>query len=170
MRRIVTSLMILILIFLVTGCAGETDTYLHKSKDGDWSIKMPKEFTQDKEESDEQMKSYTVTFKTESEPVLVVNEVIDEKLEINEDILKEEFSLDNYIHVERYDTIDIKGIGKAYGALVLDEATGMTMMYHRLKYKDKVISFIFYWKDGFSLEQEAKAKAIISTFKSLKQK
>lgn len=168
MKRITAILMALIIILLMAGCAGDTDTYLYISKDNDWSIKMPKEFIKDKEQSDELMKFYEITFKTESEPTFIISEVIDEKLEINEATLKEEFELDNYIHVNRYDNIDIQGIGTAYGALVSDEATRTTMMYHRLKHKDKVISFIFYWKDNFSIEEEAKAKAIISTFKGLK--
>lgn len=168
MKRIASVVVALILVFLAAGCAGETDTYLYTGRDGDWSIGIPKEFSQDKEEYDEQMKSHTVTFKTESEFVLVINEIIDEKLEINEDTLKEELSMDNLFHVERFDTIDIQGVGKAYGALVSDEVTKMTMMYHRLKYKDKAISFIFHGKNGFSVEQEAEAKAIISTFKDKK--
>lgn len=168
MKRIAAAVMAVVLILLMAGCTGNSDTYLYKSKAGDWSIEIPKEFVKDKEESDEQLNSHTVSFKTESEPILVINEVIDEKFEISEEKLKEEFALDNYLHVERYETIDIQDVGKAYGALVSDEATGMTMMYYRLKHKDKIISIIFYRKNGFSLEQEAKAKAMIGTFKGLK--
>lgn len=168
MRRIAAAVMAAVLVFLAAGCAGNSDRSLYKSKDGDWSIRMPKEFTQEKEEVDEQLKSYTVTFRTENEPVFIINEIVDEKIEINEEKLKEEFSLDNYLHVERYETVDIENVGKAYGALVSDEATETSMLYYRMKYKDKAISFIFYWKDNFSLEQEAEAKAIMSTFKGLK--
>jgi hypothetical protein len=114
------------------------------------------------------LKSYTVSFKTESESFLAINELVDENIVINEEKLKEELAEDNYIHVEKYDTIDIKNIGKAYGVFVTDEAIGMAMMYYRLKYKDKAISFIFYRKGGFSPEHESKAKAMMSTFKGLK--
>jgi len=168
MKRIFLMLITMAMILLMAGCTGDTNTYLYESKDNDWSIRIPKEFTKEKEESDEQIKSYTITFKSENEPTLIINEIVDEKIVINEDVLKEELSLDSYLHAERFDTIDIQGIGKAYGALVSDEAINYTMLYHRLKHKDKVISFIFYWKDGFSIEEEAKAKAIISTLKSMK--
>ncbi|KUO70614.1 MAG: hypothetical protein APF77_17595 [Clostridia bacterium BRH_c25] len=168
MRRITAAIMAFILIFLAAGCAGKSDTYLYTSKDEDWSVNMPKEFIKDKEESDEQLKSNTISFKTENESFLAINEITDEKIEISEEILKEEMEEDHYLKVERYDTIEIKNIGKAYGAVVSDEATGMAMLYYRLKYKDKAVSFIFYRKASFSTEQEAKAIATISTFKGLK--
>lgn len=168
MKRVTAIFMAIIMIFLVTGCSGSTDTYLYKSKDGDWSIRMPKEFTKDKEETDEQLKSSTVSFKTDGESFLAINELVDEKFEITEEKLKEELSEDHYLKVQRFDTVAVKGVGNAYGATITDEATGMAMMYYRLKYKDKAISFIFYRKAAFSPEQEAKAIATISTFKGLK--
>jgi len=51
---------------------------------------------------------------------------------------------------------------------VFDKATNTAMMYHRLKYKDKVISFISHYKNDFTDEQEAKVKSIISSLKILK--
>ncbi|MHB1392698.1 MAG: hypothetical protein ACYCYE_06400 [Clostridia bacterium] len=168
MKRFIAALTALVLIFALAGCAAESNTYLYESKDGDWSIKIPKEFVKDKEESDEQLKSYTVSFKTESESYLAINEIVDEKLEISEEKLKEELAEDHYLKVLKYETLDIKGVGKAYGAMVTDEATGMAMMYYRMKHKDKAVSFVFYRKVGFSPEQEAKAKEMIKTFKGLK--
>ncbi|HRS20304.1 MAG TPA: hypothetical protein P5510_00980 [Clostridia bacterium] len=168
MRRVLVIIMASILILLAAGCIKEADTYLFKGRDGDWSIDMQKEFTKSKEESDEQLKSYTVTFKTESDLYFIINEMTDEKLEINQDRIKEELSLDEYLQVERYDSIDIPDVGTAYGALVFDKATNTAMMYHRLKYKDKVISFISHYKNDFTDEQEAKVKSIISSLKILK--
>lgn len=169
MKRITAVLMAFILIFIVTGCVKKSDTYLFANKDKSWSINMPNEFVKDKEEADEQQKSNTTYFKTENESFLVISEIKDEKLEINEEILKAELEEDNYLKVERYNTVEIKEIGKAYGAIVTDEATGMSMMYYRLKYKDNAVSFILYRKGAFTVEQEAKVIAMISTFKGLKK-
>jgi len=168
MKRVTAVILALFLLISAAGCTAEQDTNLYKSKDGDWSINIPKEFIKDKEESDEALKSNTVSFKTENESFLAINEITDEKLEISEEKMKEELETDHYLKVQRYDTIEIKNIGKAYGAMVTDDATGMAMMYYRLKYKDKAVSFILYRKGAFLPEQEAKAIAMISTFKGLK--
>jgi len=165
MRRFTAAFMALVLIFALAGCTAQATTYLYEGKDGDWSIKLPKEFVKDKEEANEQLKSYTVNFKTESESFMAINELIDEKLEITEEKLKEELAEDHYLHVEKYESVDIEGIGKAYGALVTDEATGMSMLYYRLKHKNKAVSFIIYRKGKFSAEQENKAKEMLKTFK-----
>lgn len=167
MKRIAAAVMAVALVFLMAGCVGNSDMAQFKSKDGDWSVSIPKGYTQEKEVYDEQLKSHTVTFRTEKEPVFLINEIVDEKLEINEEKLKEEFSLDNYLHAQRFETIDIENIGKAYGALVDDEATNTSMLYYRIKYKDKAISFISYCKDAISPKHEAEVKAIISTLKGL---
>lgn len=166
MRRFIAAFTALVLIFALVGCAA--DTYSYKSKDGDWSIMIPKEFTKDKEETNEQLKSYTVTYKTENDSVLVINEMIDEKLEINEEKLKEEIAEGNYLHAESYSTIDIEGFGKAYGVMVSDEAIGTSMMYYRLKLKDKAISFIIHRQGSFSAEQTKKGEEMIKTFKVIK--
>lgn len=129
---------------------------------------MPNEFLKDKEESDEQQKAVTTYFKTENGTSLVISELKDEKLEVNEELLKEEMAQDHYLKVERYNTVDIKDIGKAYGALINDEVTGMSMIYYRMKHKDNVISFILYRKGAFTVEQEAKAIAMLGTFKGQK--
>ncbi len=168
MKRIIAAILAVMLVFMMAGCAAESDTYLYTSKDGDWSIKMPKEFIKDKEDANDELKSYTISFKTESESFLAINEILDEKLEISEEKLKEELAEDHYLKILKYETLDLKGAGKAYGAMVTDEATGMAMMYYRLKHKDKAVSFIFYRKVGFSPEQEAKGKEMIRTFKGLK--
>jgi hypothetical protein len=168
MKRITAAFMALILIFLVSGCVKKADTYLFTNKDKSWSIRMPNEFIKDKEESDEQQKSETTHFKTEKETSLVINEITDEKLVINEDILKAEFEEDHYLKAERFNTVEIKDVGTVYGAVVTDEVTGMSMLYYRMKYKDEAISFILYRKGAFTLDQEAKAIAMIGTFKGLK--
>lgn len=168
MKSITAAIVAIVLIITAAGCSAEPDANLYTARDGDWSIKLPKEFIKEKEESDEALKSNTVSFKTENESFLAINEITDESLEINEEIMKEELENDHYLKVERYDTIEIKSVGKAYGAMVSDEATGMAMMYYRLKYKDKAVSFIFYRKGAFSPEQEAKAITVLSTFKGLK--
>lgn len=169
MKKVIAAILAVMLIISVTGCAKKSDTYVYKNKDNSWSIKMPNEFVKDREEADEQQKTSSVYFKTEKETYLVISETKDEKLEINEEKLKEELEGDDYIKVSRYDTIEIKNVGKAYGAVLTDEATSMSMLYYRLKYKDSAISFILYRKGAFAAEQEAKAIAMISTFKGLKK-
>jgi predicted small lipoprotein YifL len=169
MKRVIAAILALMLIFSVTGCVKKSDTYVYKDKDNSWSIKVPNEFIKDREETDEQQKTNSVYFKTEKETYLVINEIKDEKLEINEEKLKEELEVDDYIKVSRYDTVEIKNVGKAYGAVLTDEATNMSMLYYRLKYKDSAVSFILYRKGAFAPEQEAKAIAMISTFKGLKR-
>ncbi|MGE5679100.1 MAG: hypothetical protein ACM3ZR_13680 [Pseudomonadota bacterium] len=169
MKRVIAAIMVCVLIFSVTGCVKKSDTYVYKDKDNSWSIKVPNEFIKDREETDEQQKTNSVYFKTEKETYLVINEIKDEKLVINEETLKEELGVDDYIKVSRYDTVEIKDVGKAYGAVLTDEATNMSMLYYRLKYKDSAISFILYRKGAFAPEQEAKAIAMISTFKGLKR-
>ncbi len=166
MRKITAMFMAIVLIFLMAGCS--SNTYLHKGKDEDWSIMIPKEFVKDKEEANEELKSHTATFLTENETYFVINEAVDEKLEINEDTLKEEIAEDHYLHVKKFETLDIEGFGKAYGALIEDEAIGMDMIYYRLKHKDKAISFILYRKTNFTDEQVEKARVMIKTFKGLK--
>ena len=168
MKRVIAAIMACMLVFSVTGCAKKSDTYVYKDKDNSWSIKVPNEFLKDREEADEQQKTSSVYFKTDKETYLVINEIKDEKQEINEETLRGELEGDDYIKVSRYDSVEIKDIGKAYGAVLTDEATNMSMLYYRLKYKDSAISFIFYRKGAFAAEQEAKAIAMISTFKGLK--
>lgn len=169
MKRITAALLVFILMLSAAGCAKKSDTYLYKNKDANWSINIPNEFVKEKEESDEQQKSSTVYFKTESETSLVISEIKDEKLEINEDILKAELEEDHYLRPERFNTVEIKDVGKAYGVLITDEVTGMAMIYYRLKYMDNAVSFILYRKGAFTPEHEAKAMAMISTFKGLKK-
>jgi|GEM_PF-853778 len=169
MKRITAVLLALIFVLSATGCVNKANTYEFKNKDNNWSIDVPKEFVKDKEEADEQQKAFTTYFKTENETTLVISEIKDEKLVIDEAALKEELEQDHYIKVERYNTIEIKNAGKAYGAIVTDEATGMTMMYYRLKYEDDAVSFIMYRKGAFTPEQEAKAIAMLSTFKGMKK-
>lgn len=169
MKRITAVLLALVLILSASGCVNKANTYVFKSKDNSWSIDMPKEFVKDKEEADEQQKALTTYFKTENETTLVISEIKDEKLVIDEAALKEELEQDHYIKVERFNTVEIKNFGKAYGAIVADEATGMMMMYYRLKNGDNAVSFIMYRKGAFTPEQEAKAIAMLSTFKSLKK-
>lgn len=166
MKRIAAAVMTLILLFLTAGCAA--NTYLYKSRDEDWSIKIPKEFVKDNEQYDEDLKYSTVSFKTEKESFLTINDMVDEKIEISEESLKEELSIDHNFVIEKYDTIDIKDVGKAYGAVVHDEVTAMDMIYYRLKYKDKAVSIILYRSGEFAEEQILKAKKMIGTFKGLK--
>ena len=165
MKRVTAALLVFILMFTAAGCVKKSNTYLFQNKDKSWSIDMPNEFVKDREELDEQQKAVTTHFKTENETFLVISELRDEKLEVNEELLKAEMESDNYLKVERYNTVDIKDIGKAYGALVTDEVTGMSMIYYRMKHKDNVISFIIYRKGAFTVEQEAKAIAMLGTFK-----
>ncbi len=165
MKKVTAALLVFILIFSAAGCVKKSNTYLFQNKDKSWSIDMPNEFVKDREESDEQQKTVNTYFETESGTTLVISELKDEKLEVNEDLLKAEMAEDNYLKVERYNTVDIKGIGKAYGALVNDEVTGMAMIYYRMKHKDNVVSFILYRKGAFTVEQEAKAVAMLGTFK-----
>lgn len=168
MKKIVVVVMTVILVFMLSGCTDQSDTYLYKSKDKDWSIRIPKEFKQVKEETDEQYNIHSVTFNSQSTAVLVINEYTDEELEINEDTLKEELEQDDYFKVERYENIDLGDTGKFYGALVTDEATNMAMMYYRIKYNDKAISFIAYRKLGFPQAEEESIRAMLSTFKGIK--
>lgn len=169
MRRITAVLLALVFVISATGCVNNANTYVFKNKDNSWSIDMPKEFVKDKEEADEQQKTLTTYFKTENDTTLVISEITDEKLVIDEEALKAELELDHYLVAERFDTIEIKDIGKAYGAIVRDEATGVTMMYYRLKHGDNAVSFIIYRKGAFTPEQEAKAIAMLCTFKALKK-
>lgn len=168
MRKAAAAAAVVVMLFLLAGCGDNSDTYLYKSKDKDWSVRIPKEFKLGKEEVDEELKSYNISFDGENGTTLVINEVVDEKFELNEETLKEELEQDHYLHVEQYENLDIKGAGKVYGALVSDEATGMGMMYYRIKHKDKVISFIAYKKLGFPMAEEAMIKSMVTTFKGLK--
>lgn len=164
MKRITAAIMAIVLLLTVTGCT--TNTYRYESKDGDWSIEIPKEFKQEKEEANAELKSYSVTFKTESDSYLVINEMIDEKLEINEEKLKEEIAEGGHLIAEGYKTLDIKGFGKAYGVVVSDEITATTMLYYRLKHKDKAVSFIIYRTGSFTPDHIKKADEMILTFKA----
>lgn len=167
MKRIAAAFMAIVLLFMISACSSASGTYLYKSKDGDWSINMPKEFIKDKEESNEGEKSYTVTFKTENETYLAINEKIDADLQLSEETIKEEMELDHYLEVSRYETIDLKGGNKAYGVVLNDKATGMSIIYYRIKNNEKVISYMLYRKGGFTVQQEAKAQKMISSFKAL---
>lgn len=167
MRRVAAAVMAVVMLFLLAGCGEGSNTYLYESKDKDWSVRIPKEFELEKEEADEQLKSYNVTFKSENDWTLVINEMVDAEFVLNEDALKQELSEDHYLKVEQYENMDIEGVGKAYGALVTDNATGMGMMYYRVKHKDKVVSFIAYKKLGFPAAEEARIKSMVTTFKGL---
>lgn len=167
MRKIISVFMVIVLLFLMAGCIKESDEYLYESKDKDWSIMLPKEYIIDKEDSIEEYKSFTTYFKTKEGPSLAINEIIDENIEVNEEELKKEIALDNYYQVDTYETLSIQDFGVAYGAMLFDTVSASTIMYYRLKHEDKVVSFIFTWENECSIEQEAEAKTVISTFKSM---
>jgi len=169
MKRITALLLAIALILSLSGCIQKKNTFTFKNRDSSWSMEIPKEFVKDKEVNDDQQKALNTYFKTENGITLIINETKDEELEINEELIIEEIGIDPYIKVDRYDTIEIKDVGKAYGAVVKDNATGVAMLYYRLKHGDNAISFILHRKGSFTPEQEAKATAMISTFKGIKK-
>ncbi len=169
MKKTVAMILAIVLILSISGCIIKKDTYMFQNSDKSWHIEIPNEFVKDSEEADEQQKMFTVRFKTENGTTFVISEMEDEKIEISEELLRKELEEDQYIKVSGYDVIEVKDIGKAYGASVKDNATGTAMLYYRLRYGDKVVSFILYHWGSLTAEQEAKAKEIISTFRGTKK-
>jgi len=167
MRRIAAVFIASAMLLILAGCADKSDTYVYKSKDKDWSVSIPKEFKQSGEELNEEYNTYNVSFESENGTTLVISETVNKELELSEDTIREELEEDHYLKVEQYETLDIEGTGKVYGAMVSDQATGMGMMYYRVKHGDKVVSFIAYKKLGFPAAEEARIKGMVTTFKGL---
>lgn len=156
------------ILFLLAGCSPGQDTLIYKGADGDWSIALPKTFQKEKEDKNDLLHMDLVIFKDDAGRILNIGEIRDPHMEVSEEALKAEIALDSYLHLERTETIDVKGIGKIYGALIEDHSTARTMLYYKVRLGEKVLTFILYQKDEFTLEEEAQVKGMITTLKKLK--
>lgn len=165
MKRIAALIMVMVLLISAAGCAGNAKTFDYNSTEGDWRVRIPKEFVKDKESKDEQAQSVTIEFKNESGTYLTINELIDKEMEVGPDTIKNEIGNDSYMHIEKEDTVEHEKLGKIYGAHVHDDTTQMTMLYYRLRHKDKIVSFIVYKKAEFTEEEEKQVREMIKSVK-----
>lgn len=165
MKRIAALILAMVLLISAAGCSGSAKTFEYTSAEGDWSIRIPTEFTKDKESKDEETQAFITEFKNESGTYMTINELIDKDTEIGPDTIKKEIGDDNYIHIEKEDVIEHNKLGKIYGAHVHDDATQMTMLYYRLRHKDKIVSVIVYKKAEFSEEEEKQVREMIKSVK-----
>ncbi len=165
MKRAVAILMAILVLISAAGCAGTANTYAYKSADGDWQVRIPKEFVKDKESKDDQLKSTTVEFRNDSETTLVLHELEDKDTVVGPDTIKKEIGDDHYIHIEKEDVIEHKTLGKIYGAHVHDDATQMVMIYYRFRHKDKIISVLGYKNSEYTEQEESQFRDLIQGIK-----
>ena len=168
MRKIGVVAILMMLFVLLSGCGEKGDHFTYKGIEGDWSIQLPKAFEKSSEEKNDQLHMSLTIFKDGKGRILNVGEIADPGIEVNQEALAEEVALDSYLHLERTETIDLKGVGTIYGALIDDHSTGQVMLYYKLKLENKVLTFILQQKDEFTLEEEAKIKSMMTTLKTLK--
>ncbi|MFZ5969448.1 MAG: hypothetical protein ACOYVK_19995 [Bacillota bacterium] len=166
MKRFSLLCMVLILIFVFSGC--QKDNYFtYKSDDNDWSMKIPKTFQKESEETIAEIKLKMIVFKDNKGKTFSINEIIDPDMEISEESLKIEMEADTYLKPERTEIMDVEGFGKIYGVLFEDHATESNVWYYRVRLDDKVTSFAIYQKSKFTFEEETEIKSFLSTLKKL---
>ena len=96
---------------------------------------------------------------------LNISEFIIPGVTLDEKMIEEEIGMATDMEVLRPDSIDLKENGKFYGVLVKDNSTGMYMIYHRIQKGDKIVSFLCFSPEPYTVENEAEYKAMISTIK-----
>ncbi|SHI67874.1 hypothetical protein SAMN02745975_00368 [Geosporobacter subterraneus DSM 17957] len=167
MKKIKAALWILLSMVLITGCAAPKDYFVYTSVDKEWSMQIPKTYEKNMEENDETLKIYMKAFKNNKGTVLNIMEMPDEGVKIaSEKYIQEELAaIDDYLHIERLETINLEKIGKIYGALVEDHATNSYMFLYKWNHSNKLISVMVYQMRPFTLEEEAQIKNLISTIK-----
>lgn len=151
-------------IFILSGCGNEKNTELFESKGGDFSVVMDSSYEEDKIEETESPKGIVYSYKRGNE-TLNISEFIIPGVTLDEKMIEEEIGMATDMEVLRPDSIDLKENGKFYGVLVKDNSTGMYMMYHRIQKGDKIVSFLSFSPDPYTVENEAEYKAMISTIK-----
>lgn len=171
MKKIKAAVWILLSMVLITGCAAQKDYFLYTSVDKDWSMQIPKTYEKNMEENDETLKVYMKAFKNNKGTVLNIMEMPDEGVKIaSEEYIQEELAaIDDYLHLERLETINLEKVGKIYGAQVEDHATNSYMFMYKWNHNNKLISVMVYQMRPFTLEEEAQVKHLISTIKLKKQ-
>ena len=166
-KKMKVVLWILLGIVMVTGCAAQKDYFVYTGLEKDWSMQIPIAYEAHMEENNEAFKIYMKTFKNSKGTILNIMEVPDEGEKIaSEAYIKEELSsVDDYLHLERFETIDLQNVGKIYGALVEDHATQSYMLMYKWNHNNQLISVMIYQNKPFTLEEEAQIKNTISTIK-----
>ncbi|MDF2548701.1 MAG: hypothetical protein K0R93_3599 [Anaerosolibacter sp.] len=167
MRKISVAAVLMMLFVLLSGCGEKAEVFTYKGLDGDWSIQIPNTFEKTNEEKNDQLNMSLTIFQDDQGRMINIGEILDPTIEVNEEALKEEIALDSYLILERTETIDIKGVGTLYGALLEDHSTEQFMFYYKLKLEDKVVTFIIQQKKEFTFEEEAKVKSMMTTLKKL---
>ncbi|MTI55435.1 hypothetical protein [Geosporobacter ferrireducens] len=167
MKKKKAALLIFLAVFLITGCTAKKDYFVYTGVEKDWSMQIPISYEDHMEENNETFKIYMKAFKNNKGTVLNIMEMPDEGEKIaSEEHIKEELSsVDDYLHLERLETIDLQNVGKIYGALVEDNATDSHMLMYKWNHNNRLISVIIYQKKAFTLEEEAQIKSIITTIK-----
>ena len=168
MKNMKAVLWVLLGVVLITGCADRKDYFVYTGQEKDWSMQIPTAYEEAYvEENTEAFKIYMRAFKNSKGTILNIMEVPDEGEKIaSEEYIKEELSaVDDYLHLERFETIDLQNVGKIYGALVEDHATQSYMLMYKWNHNNQLISVMIYQNKPFTLEEEAQIKNTISTIK-----
>lgn len=152
----------LISVFVLTGCEKKEEGILFESKDGDFLVNLDSGYVEKTVDESENPKGYVYSYERGDE-ILNISEFTIPGVTLDEKMIEEEIEMATEMEVLRPDTIDLKENGKFYGVLVKDTSTGMYMMYHRIQKGEKIISFLSFRPQPYTVEEEAAHKAMIST-------
>jgi len=153
----------LIIIFAISGCSTESSNFIHKGIDEEWSIEIPEKF---QKENEEQIEGYYITtYADEKGNKFTISEVEDKDSVIDENFFENEIGEDSYFHAERKEVLDIENFGKVFGVIGEDHSTNSYFIYYKAKIKDKALSFVSFKDSPFTEREESEIKAIISNLK-----
>lgn len=135
------------------------------SKEEDWSITLLEGMEKLEEEPLEDVGGLITYYKKPGYAKLVISEFLMPDMELTEETVKNEVEADSYFTAERFESIEVNGVGTYYGAVLKDNAVNTYNLHYNIKHGDKVISFTLYKQTPFTIEEEAAFKASLSTIK-----
>lgn len=168
---------LLLLIFSMVGCnnsvkneepvvSEEEESVVFTGSEGDWEMNLPSSFEMLSEEIVEDQ-DWTITyFKGENGLQFNIGQMINSEMEVSEAALLEELEEEHYFHILRTESIKLAD-GTFYGVLIEDEELDLDFLYYKMKKDNKIVTFVIYQDKPFTLEEEVKIKAILSTFKAI---
>lgn len=164
MKKLTLVLIILMVLTALAGCSKEpskeVSAVIYEGMDKEWSIEIPDKYVKDNEEKKEA--SYFITYKTEGGEILNIEEKIDSDSILSKENIEKELKVDDYIHINRFETLEIEDVGKVYGAYLEDRTVNGYAIMYKFRVKDKVVSILVYKTEVFTEQEEGEIKSIIS--------
>lgn len=155
----------LLLILMLALCAGCSSTYRGQDvKLGAYSIRVPDHFKVTDPAA--KLPEGVLLYRSEKGKLyLQAMTVKAPDLKIDANTLSGEIKEDSYMKPGKPETVEMKGLGTAYGLTVKDQSTGMEYAYYKLKIGDDAVSMIYAAEGSLSEENKKEAKAILASLK-----